>query len=121
MKKKAIMHALKGFSIRSPFEAIPLQMMYQEQYLIHFSKNLQYILFAMVQHPSTKKERVLIRKVNQEGNCYNKTSALSVHNGQSCYDNHWSLLMESGRHKMQGCMPGGQYSLSLPYPQIYYH
>ena len=36
------MHALKGFSIRSPFEAIPLQMMYQEQYLIHFSKNLQY-------------------------------------------------------------------------------
>ena len=67
------------------------------------------------QHPYTKKERVLIRIVNQEGNCYNKTSALSVHNGQSCYDNHWSLLMESGRHKMQGCILGGQ-SFSLPYP-----
>ena len=56
MKKKAIMHALKGFSIRSPFEAIPLQMMYQEQYLIHFSKNLQYILFAMVHTTSIYKK-----------------------------------------------------------------
>ena len=98
-EEKAIMHAVKGFSVRSRFEAILLQMMYQEQYLIHFSKNLQYFLFAMVQHLSTKKERVLILRVNQEGNCYNKTSALSVHNGQSCYDNHWSLLMESGRHQ----------------------